>query len=94
MSDPFEGLTASIEEQAKNLKQIFDALRQALTVAETGINERTSKILTRLEPITKMLEVNQTIARELGANINEAIKMFAAQQNEIEKLADKIMPQS
>jgi predicted nucleic acid-binding Zn-ribbon protein len=89
---PFDALAKKIQEQNVNLTKVFEALRQALTIAETSINERSARILGQLEPITKMLEVNQTMARELGNGVNEAVKNFTEQQKQIEGLAAKILP--
>ena len=91
-ADILDDMTKQIIAKNAQINQIFEVMRQAITVAERDISNRSAKILTQLEPITKMLEVNQTIARELASNVNEAIRNFSAQQQQIEILSDKLLP--
>lgn len=88
----FDEITNQIKDKNQQITAIFEVMRQAITVAERDISNRSAKILTQLEPITKMLECNQTIARELASNVNAAIATFSSQQQQIESLSDKILP--
>ena len=91
-ADILDDMTKQIIAKNAQINQIFEVMRQTITVAERDISNRSAKILTQLEPITKMLECNQTIARELASNVNAAIATFSSQQQQIESLSDKILP--
>jgi rhamnose utilization protein RhaD (predicted bifunctional aldolase and dehydrogenase) len=89
-TEKYTGMFGDLAKQiiAKNdeCKRTFDAMREAIRVAEESIATRSSKILQQLEPMTKMLEVNQTIASELTTNVSSALKSFLDQQTQIEAL--------
>lgn len=86
----FAELVQKIVAKDQEMKKTFDAMRQAIMIAEESITSRTAKILQHLEPMTKMLEVNQTIASELSVNVSGALKSFLDQQNQIEALYNKV----
>jgi anion-transporting ArsA/GET3 family ATPase len=87
----FDEIAKQILAKNEEMRKVFDAMRQAIQVAEESITSRTAKILQQLEPMTKMLDVNQTIASELTNNVTSSLRTFLDQQNQIETLYNKVM---
>lgn len=86
-----DDIVKSITDQHSNMTRVFEALRTALNAAEIDINNRTTRILKSIEPISAVMEVNGKVAQELADTINKSLIKYVQQVDDMEALVSKIL---